>query len=127
MQAIGLSSYPYLGGFAEPEDVPLDYYSRVLQGTGLPGMVVEGGWTSATVGGITSTPAKQARYIRRHVQLLDQANATFVFQLTFTDLDLTGFPPGTISYFAYCGLVDVNLAPKPALATWDSAFARPRM
>ena len=36
MQAMGLSSYPYLGGFAEPEDVPLDYYARVLQGTGLP-------------------------------------------------------------------------------------------
>jgi len=127
MQAVGLSSYPYLGGFAEPEDVPLDYYSRVLQGSGLPGMVVEGGWTSQTVGGIASTPAKQARYIRRQVQLLDQAQALFVFQLTFTDLDLTGIPPGTISYFAYCGLVDVNLSPKPALAPWDSAFARPRM
>lgn len=127
MQAMGLSSYPYLGGFMEPEEVPLDYYSRVLQGSGLPGMVVEGGWTSASVGGIVSTPAKQARWIRRHVQLLDEADAIFVFQLTFTDLDLTGVPPGTISYFAYCGLVDMNLAPKLALAPWDSAFARPRM
>src|SRR5438046_10406766 len=27
--ALGLSSYPYLGGFAEPEDVPLDYYGRI--------------------------------------------------------------------------------------------------
>lgn len=127
MQSMGLSSYPFLGGFAEPEAVPLDYYSRVLQGSGLPGMVVEGGWTSATVGGITSTPAKQARWIRRQFQLLDEADAIFFFQLTFTDLDLTGIPPGTISYFAFCGLVDVNLAPKPALAPYDSAFARPLM
>lgn len=132
MQTMGLSSYPYLGGFVEPEEVPIDYYSRVLQGSGLPGMVVEGGWTSASLpsAGIVSSPAKQARWIRRHIQLLDRANAIFVFQLTFTDLDLTGvpLPPGSIlPIFASCGLVDATLAPKPALAPWDSAFARPRM
>ncbi len=127
MQTMGLSSYPYLGGFVEPEDVPLDYYSRVVQGSGLRPMVVEGGWTSAAVGGVVSSPAKQARWIRRQVQLLDGAQALFVFQLTFTDLDLTGVPPGTLSLFAFLGLVDAVLAPKPALATWDSAFARPRM
>ena len=130
MQTMGLSSYPYLGGFAEPEDVPIDYYSRVAQGSGLRPMVVEGGWTSASVGSVVSTPAKQARWIRRHIQLLDQAQALFVFQLTFTDLDLTGvtLPPGSIlPLFAALGLVDATLVPKPALAPWDSAFARPRM
>jgi hypothetical protein len=128
MQAMGLSSYPYLGGFAEPDEVPLDYYSRLVQGTGLPAMVVEGGWTSASVGGVVSTPEKQARWIRRHLRLLDQASARFVFQLTFTDLDLTGvpLPPGSIlPLFAALGLVDATLTPKPALAPWDSAFARP--
>ena len=129
-QTLGLSSYPYLGGFAEPEAVPLDYYSRVVQGTGLPAMVVEGGWTSASVGGIVSSPAKQSRWIRRHVQLLDAVRALFVFQLTFTDLDLTGWPvpPGSVlPLFASIGLVDATLTPKPALAPWDSAFARPRI
>jgi hypothetical protein len=130
MQTLGLSSYPYLGGFAEPEDVPLDYYARVVQGSGLRAMVVEGGWTSASVGSVVSTPEKQARWMRRHVRLLDQAAALFVFQLTFTDLDLTGvpLPPGSIlPLFASLGLVDANLVPKPALAPWDSAFARPRL
>jgi hypothetical protein len=122
VQAIGLSSYPYLAGFAEPEDLPLDYYSRL---TTLPELVVEGGWASTTVG-VSSSPQKQARYIRRQVQLLEQARAVAVFQLTFTDLDPAYFPPGTIlPLFATLGLVDVNLAPKPALAPWDSAFARP--
>jgi len=130
MQAMGLSSYPYLGGFTEPEDVPLDYYSRLTQGSGLAPMVVEGGWTSASVGGVTSTPQKQARWISRQMKLLDEARALFVFQLTFTDLDLTGvpLPPGSIlPLFAALGLVDVNLAPKPALSPWDAAFARPRI
>lgn len=63
MQAIGLSSYPYLGGFTEPEEVPLDYYSRLAQGTTLPELVVEGGWASESVGPVTSTPQKQARWM----------------------------------------------------------------
>jgi hypothetical protein len=37
-------------------------------------------------------------------------------------------PPGSIlPLFASLGLVDANLAPKPALAPWDSAFARARI
>jgi hypothetical protein len=125
MQAVGLSSYPYLGGVAEPEDLPLDYYSRL---TTLPKLVVEGGWASQSIGAVVTSPAEQARYIRRHTRLLDAANAVAVFQLTFTDLDSTFFPPGTVlPYFATLGLVEVDLVPKPALAPWDSAFARPRM
>ena len=56
---------------------------------------------------------------------LDQVTALGWFQLTFTDLDLTVFPPG-VAPFAYLGLVDTNLNPKPVLAPWDSVFARPR-
>lgn len=129
IQALGLSSYPYLGGFAEPEDVPLDYYARIVQGSGLAPMVVEGGWTSASVGGVVSSPDEQTRWIARQIQLLDEARALFAFQLTFTDLDLAGvpLPPGSIlPLFAALGLVDANLAAKPALAKWDAAFARPR-
>lgn len=50
IEALGLSSYPYLGGFADPEDLPADYYSRIVQGTTLPALVVEGGWPSIAVG-----------------------------------------------------------------------------
>ncbi len=125
VQAVGLSSYPYLGGFTEPEQLPLDYYARL---TAKPELVVEGGWASASVGGVVSSPERQARYIRRQMQLLDRARAVAVFQLTFTDLDPAYFPSGSIlPLFATLGLVDVNLTPKPALAPWDSAFARPRL
>ena len=130
IEALGLSSYPYLGGFAEPEDVPLDYYAR-LGGSGdqaLPMLVVEGGWSSASVTGITSSPERQARWIRRQVQLADRAELAAVTQITFTDLDLGSypFPEGSIvPLFAHLGLVDTGLRPKPALAEWDRAFARP--
>lgn len=128
MAALGLSSYPYFV-YPNPEEIPLDYYARLPNGRAIPLLVVEGGWTSGSVGTITSSPALQARYLRRQERLLDSARAVAVFQLTFTDLDVATFnlPPGSIlPLFAQLGLVDDDLVPKPALATYDSIFARPR-
>jgi hypothetical protein len=125
MQALGLSSYPYFV-FADPEEIPLDYYSRLPNSRSLPLMVVEGGWTSGTAGAIVSSPEEQARYFRRQARMLDSARAKAVFQLTFTDLDVASLnlPPGSIlPLFATLGLVDADLRPKVALTVWDSLFA----
>jgi len=125
---LGLSSYPYLGGFKDPDQIPVDYYTRLRGSRALPLMVVEGGWPSSSARGVFSSSAEmQARYIARQSQLLDAANAIGVFQLSFTDLDLSSFPkpvPAILPLFATLGLVDSNLRPKPALATWDRIFAR---
>lgn len=120
-QALGLSSYPYFV-FADPEDVPLDYYSRLPNGRSLPLMVVEGGWTSGSAGTIVSSPQEQARYFRHQAKMLDSARAGAVFQLTFTDLENNPPIPG-LEPFATLGLVDANLRPKLALSVWDSLFA----
>lgn len=128
MQAIAISSYPYLI-FPDPDQVPLDYYTRIAGGRSLPIMIVEGGWTSAAVGSVQSSAAKQARYLRRQERLLDSARAIAVFQLQYTDLDLTAYqplPPGSsLPLFASIGLVDADFKPKLAVATYDSVFARP--
>ena len=128
VNVLGLSSYPYLGGFTDPDQIPLDYYTRVRGTRALPLMVVEGGWPSASArGAFSSSPAMQVRYIERQSQLLDAAGAIGVFQLSFTDLDLGSFPkpvPAILPLFATLGLVDSNLEPKPALSTWDRNFAR---
>lgn len=127
ISALGLSSYPYLGGFATPEDIPTDYYSRIPGARSLPLMVVEGGWTSGSVGTLQSSPQLQARYVHRQSELLDAAKAVGVFQLTFTDLDIASIPqpPGSIlPLFAALGMVNTQLEPKPALAVWDSIYAR---
>ncbi len=129
MNVIGLSSYPYLGGFKNPEEIPIDYYTRVRGSRKLPVMVVEGGWPSESARGVfSSSPEMQARYIARQGQLLDAANAIAAFQLSFTDLDLAMFPkpvPAILPLFSTLGMVDTNLQPKPALTTWDQIFARP--
>jgi hypothetical protein len=124
IELLGLSSYPYFV-FADPDDIPLDYYARLRAEAGKPVLVVEGGWTSSTVGGIVSSAETQRRYIARQARLLDQAEAELVVQLTFTDLDLSVYPP-SVGPFAFLGLVNTSLVPKPALQTWDSLFAVPR-
>lgn len=130
VDAIGLSSYPYLGGFTAPESLPPDYYARLVPGHAVPTLVVEGGWTSVSLGGIVSSPALQARYLDRQALLLDSARSVAVFQLTFADLDLSAvsLPPGSIlPLFAHLGVVDSAFGAKPALAVWDSLLARHRV
>lgn len=130
IRALGLSSYPYLAGYGDPGDLPIDYYSRVGGTSGLPLLVVEGGWGSTSIAGVVTSQAKQARYIARQSALLDHAQAIGLFQLSFTDLDLNGLgpiPPGSIiPLFASLGMVDADLHPKAALAVWDSVYARGR-
>ncbi len=71
-QWLGLSSYPYLGGFTAPEQVPDDWYTRPLNGRSMPTVITEGGWTSANTGAVVSSPTLQARWITRQLQLADQ-------------------------------------------------------
>jgi hypothetical protein len=126
LDAVGLSSYPYLGGFSQPEDIPLDYYSRLIEDAPLPVLVLEGGWPSVAAGGVNSTPELQSRYIRRHAEILAAADAAALFQITFTDLDLSAAPPppeSVLPLFAHLGLVDSALGPKPALTVWDSLLS----
>ncbi len=126
-QVLGLSSYPYLAGFTDPDSLPNDYYSRLTGDASLPGMVIEGGWSSDS----TVTPPwnvqSQRRYIAREAQLLDRAGAIGWFQITFADLDMAslGLPPSAAP-FASLGMVDIDLNPKPALSAWDAENARPR-
>ncbi len=129
MQRLGLSSYPYFG-WPEPEDLPLDYYRRLLAGRSLPVMVVEGGWASAGAGGIVSSRERQARYVVRHADLLDAVAARAWLQLQFADIDIASLPPPVpvnLPLFASIGLADSSFAPKPALAAWDTLFARRRV
>jgi len=127
-QVLGLSSYPYLAGFANPEDPPSDYYSRIADEAAKPVMVIEGGWPSASFDGYTTSPAEQARYVRRHAELLDDAHAVGWLSLEFADLAVSLWVPPPdpgIRIFASIGLTDSVLSPKPSLATWDSLYARP--
>ena len=125
VQELGLSSYPYFE-FNDPNDIPSNYYSRLVQGRNTPVFISEGGWSSQQVGTYTETTQKQADYITKQLQLADNANAIGLFQLTFCDIDPAGIgsQPANLNQFIYIGLVDTSLNPKPALAQWDDGFKR---
>ena len=108
---LGLSSYPYFA-YGEPEAMPRDYYTRLAGARRMPAIVVEGGWTSASVGSVTSTPALQARYIARHAELLDSIRARGVIQTLYADIDLKSLPiavPEILPLFTQIGLTDSDL------------------
>ena len=128
IQELGLSSYPYFG-FNDPKDIPLNYYSRLVEGKNLPVFITEGGWSSASVTtpirSFVSSPEMQKIYIEHHTALLNTVRAQAVFQLVFTDIDGTALPsdvPDNIDYFLCLGLVDINFVFKPALKAWDQVF-----
>jgi hypothetical protein len=126
IEELGMSSYPYFE-YDKPQDIPVDYYSKLVTGKSLPVFVSEGGWSSATVDKYTGTLEKQRDYIARQSQLLDEVNAIAVFQLVFTDIDVAALPvgvPSNIGLFSSLGLVDKDLKPKPALDAWDAMFKR---
>jgi len=109
-----------------PEDIPINYYARLVEGRAIPSMITEGGWSSATIDTMVSSEDEQKRYIQRQARLLDEVGAIAAFQLTFTDLDLASIPspPPGLELFAALGLVNVDLNPKAALSAWDAVFAR---
>ena len=128
MQAVGLSSYPYLA-WTSPSDLPADYYSRLRGARTLPMLVCEGGWASAPVPGFNSSAQTQASYIDRHATLLDSVSAVACVQLQFTDIELASVPapvPANLPLFASLGLADAQFNAKPALARWDALHSRPR-
>ncbi|MBL7846015.1 MAG: hypothetical protein JNL40_01005 [Cyclobacteriaceae bacterium] len=131
IEELGLSSYPYFG-ISSPDQLPDNYYSKLVESKSLPVFVSEGGWSSGSVSlagtSFTSSPQLQAAYIKRQRALLDAAKAIAWFQLTFTDIDIASLTPPipeNLGYFIYLGLVDINLQPKPALSAWDEVFAVP--
>lgn len=128
-QELGLSSYPNLAGWKHPDSLSVDYYRRLMTTRPtVPVFVTEGGWSSITLDTLVSSPEMQRLYIEKQGQMLAAANAIAYFQLTFTDLDLTSWPPPIppiLDLFAHMGMVDADLNPKPALSAWDALYARP--
>ncbi len=129
IDVLGLSSYPYFS-FSQPEDIPEDYYSRLLNGRSIPAAVCEGGWNSVGFAGMTSSPEKQERYITRHADLLDRIAAVAAIQTLFADIDLDSLPPPlpeNLPFFTSIGLTEMDFNAKPALTAWDNLFARQKI
>lgn len=125
-ECLGLSSYPFLA-HETPEAVPTGWYRRIADSARRPVMVAECGWSSGSSAMHTSSPELQRRYVLRHAELLDEADAIGLIQSFYADLDLdmlSGPVPPNLPIFAQLGLTGTQFEPKAALAAWDALFAR---
>ncbi len=127
---LGISSYPYFG-FSKPNNIPINYYSRLIEGKNIPVFISEGGWPTESLTtadqSFVSSQEIQRDYFTQHGKLLDEVKATAIFQLPFTDIDTDYLPadaPENIVYFTSLGLVDKSLQPKLALSIWDELYNR---
>ena len=125
-QMLGLSSYPYFV-FAQPEDMPNDYYTRVVAGRTFAG---DGGRRRLDQRDCRRDrldAAEQARYITRHARLLDGVDAARWFAAPVCrprprqPAAADSAQPAAVREL---GLTDSNFGAKPALAAWDTLHAR---
>ncbi len=129
IDALGLSSYPIFV-WPSPAEIPDDYFSRFRAATDLPLILVEGGWSSESVGGVQGTPEAQAEFLRRFEALLDGVESPLWVMLIFADFDVASFglPPereSALALFSRMGIVDTELRPKPGYAVWEAILSRP--
>ncbi|NOT00717.1 MAG: VCBS repeat-containing protein [Phycisphaerales bacterium] len=117
--AVALSSYPLVSfiptQFSDPDLLPADYYSRILDFTDKPIIFSELGWSpSATFG---SSTADQAEFLTRFDELTRDMNLLLVNYFFWTDT--TGFGP----FFDSLGLVDLQGKPREAFDVWRTLWS----
>jgi hypothetical protein len=124
-----ISSYPYFA-FPSGEDIPADYYTRLLDRTDKPLAVAEGGWTTQPVGPIQGGEQGQVEYLQAiHDQLGPRLR--FWVYLILTDFNIDSFADimrregraesdiEGLGMFAAVGLQRFDGTAKAALQVWD--------
>jgi hypothetical protein len=133
IEELGISSYPYFG-YNNPDDIPNNYYTQLLNNRNLTVYVAEGGWattsfTAPNAFSVNGSEEVQGRYFRKHHTILNHTKALAWFQLVFTDIDVSALPSQvdpSIVNFASLGLVTTNFTPKSSFKVWDSLYALQR-
>ncbi len=114
--AVGISSYPQLGGIKDPKKLPDDYYSRIARHTRKPIIFTELGWsTAAKYGGSEAT---QAEFLRRFDHTTRTLDLALVNYFMLHDTDVFG------EFFKPMGLIDASGKPREALAVWKRLWPK---
>ncbi len=120
-----ISTYPYIT-FSSGEDIPADYYSRLLERTDKPLAVSEGGWISKDYGHLTATPQDQTAYLEAIHNQIGERLAFWIYLLA-RDISIESYRAltserdlETLRFFTTVGLITEAGRPKPALKVWDS-------
>jgi hypothetical protein len=125
MDALAISSYPYLGGIASVADLPADYFTQVQSHWKGEILVAETGYASAPVEGEVNigTEDDQAAYVQRLLSDADAAGFSTVIWLAARDPSFAA--SGTAVVFKDIGLRKGDGSNKVAWSTWEEWARRP--
>jgi hypothetical protein len=125
MDALAISTYPFLGEAKSTADIRQDYYSQLKTHWDGEILISETGYASAPVEGkvIVGTEADQQAYLDR---LLKEANdLKFSIVVWFAALDPAFASSGATSVFKDIGLRKSDGSNKLAWSTWEQWARRP--
>jgi arabinogalactan endo-1,4-beta-galactosidase len=125
MDALAISTYPFLSGIRSATDIPPDYYSQLKSRWDGEILIAETGHTSAPVEGHTTagTEEDQQAYLTRI--LTDADRLGFSLVVWYAALDPAYANAGAASVFRDIGLRRSDGGNKLAWATWEEWARRP--
>lgn len=113
--AIGFTTYPGLI-YAEPSEIPDDYYAEILEHVDKPVVFTEVGWQSGgDLGEWSGTPEKQVNYVGAWLPELAEMSEMVVWSFLW---DQDAAPPP----FSTMGLISEDGKEKRSLASWTELF-----
>ncbi len=125
MDALAISTYPFLAQVRTAADLRPDYYAQLKQHWSGEILIAEAGWASAPVEGQVNvgTEEDQQAFL---VRLLNDASANgFSLVVWFAALDPAFAQSGAASVFKDIGLRHSDGANKLAWSTWEEWARRP--
>lgn len=112
--AIGFSTYPGLV-FTNPDEMPDDYYSTILEHVDKPVVFTEVGWQAGgDLANWSGTPEKQAAYVNARAPELVEVGSMVIWSFLWDQ----EAPPA----FETMGLVSGSDDERPALQVWRELF-----
>jgi hypothetical protein len=141
VDVVGISTYPYVffdhADKGDPDNLPADWLSQIEDlAQGKPIAITENGWAAEDLVipafgvNVPSNATFQEAYASRMLTEADQLDMEFVIWWAHVDFD--AFWNGALQQdpvariWRDIGLVDENLANRPALAVWQDWYTRPR-
>ncbi|MBD3191642.1 MAG: hypothetical protein GF308_13425 [Candidatus Heimdallarchaeota archaeon] len=118
LDIIGLNSYPFKSNYANPEDIPAEYYTQIEQYTTNPIWFTEIAWPSGA--DYNSSEEEQATFLTHFIEITKNMNLEALCWISMHDFsDSTMYEDHVLSW----GLRDVNSNPKQAWNVWQDLFA----
>ena len=119
---IGFTTYPWQE-YANPEDIPADYYSGLSAYAQKPIAFTEIGWPSSTASGTGNGEAEQARFLSRFVELTKGMDVEMVNWLFLHEVEVGGIAgavstPGTSTI----ALKNADGSRKEVYAEWVALY-----